>query len=191
MSDSATPRTGIAVPERASGADQIAAERVRQIIDAGHTATSDDQHIAGELLDAARCFLFAVVFSRNDEWESPIEQIPSLPWWPFDRDRWDPRPNEQENLRIAGALIAAEIDRLDRAAKQQREGSSFRDGDVVTCPTCRSDVQLVENGDRSSDGSIDWSGCSAGECCGQVLISRTDGVIALRPDSHPELREAG
>jgi hypothetical protein len=37
-------------------------------------------------------------------------------FWPWDQDWWKPSPDPIRNLVKAGALIAAEIDRLQRLA---------------------------------------------------------------------------
>ena len=78
-----------------TGAEQIAAERKRQIEEEGWTAGHDAAHDNGELWRAAICY----ASGRSDGW----------PWAP----RWyKPGPDRVRSLVKAGALIAAEIDRL-------------------------------------------------------------------------------
>lgn len=97
------------------GTDAIAAERRRQIERWGdeHDAFHDDH----ELLDAARCYLSVLTLQR--EWRKLPSDIhvqmadtPVLPWWPWEEADWKPSADPIRNLEKAGALIAAEIDRL-------------------------------------------------------------------------------
>jgi hypothetical protein len=85
-----------------SGAELIAAERQRQIDAEGWDAAHDDQHRRGELAAAARCYA-----EQPISWDMPEE-------WPWDSDWWKPSHELTRNLVKAGALIAAEIDRLQR-----------------------------------------------------------------------------
>lgn len=85
-----------------SGADLIAAERQRQIDAEGWTADHDDEHSAGELVDAAVCYAT----------EGGSDHVPVN--WPWEPEWWKQHGDPIRNLTIAGALIAAEIDRLQR-----------------------------------------------------------------------------
>jgi hypothetical protein len=76
----------------------IAIERLRQIEAKGYTADHDDQYVLGDL--AAMAVWYA------DQQASGID-------WPLD-DRWPERRGQLWDLIRAGALIAAEIDRLMR-----------------------------------------------------------------------------
>lgn len=79
----------------------IAAERKRQVEAEGWTPEHDDEHATGELANAAVCY----ALGRRTV------------WWPWSLDWWKPSPdNRIRELAKAGALIAAEIDRLQRAA---------------------------------------------------------------------------
>jgi hypothetical protein len=85
-----------------NGAERIAAERKRQIEEEGFTAEHDDCLGAGVLAAAAACY--AVPALTEKAW-----------LWPFDRLWWNPTPdNRIRELEKAGALIAAEIDKLLR-----------------------------------------------------------------------------
>ena len=79
----------------------ITAERQRQITIEGFTDQYDDGHLYGELATAAACYA------------DPGSVFPNS--WPWD-PMWDKRKkhNRIEQLAIAGALCAAEIDRLKR-----------------------------------------------------------------------------
>ena len=90
-----------------TGAEQIAAERQRQIEQEGWTPEHDDEHGFGELLAAARNYMSAVA----------ADQAPGMDW-PWHGSWWKPSDDPVRNLVKAGALIAAEIDR------QQRDASS-------------------------------------------------------------------
>lgn len=91
-------------PAGLSGAELIAAERHRQVSAEGWTPEHDDHHTSGELVDAAVAYL--------------AEGNPDSgrPWWPWDESYWKPSTDRVRNLAKAGALIAAEIDRLRRGA---------------------------------------------------------------------------
>lgn len=86
-----------------AGAELIAAERERQITAEGWTAAHDDTHDRGALVEAAVCYALSGTGRR----------VPSL--WPWDATWWKPSKDPVRNLVRAGALIAAEIDRLQRA----------------------------------------------------------------------------
>ena len=86
-------------------ARDIVAERVRQVVKEGWSPEHDDQHAGGELAAAASCYaLNAGAYRRL---------TPKA--WPFDSEWWKPG-DERRDLVKAGALILAEIERLDRAA---------------------------------------------------------------------------
>lgn len=92
------------LPAADSGAALIAAERQRQIEDEGWTAEHDDAHTGGEMADAAACY----ALGRADA------TINGVYLWPWANGWW--RPGDPvRNLVKAGALIAAEIDRLKRS----------------------------------------------------------------------------
>jgi hypothetical protein len=88
-----------------TGAELIAAERLRQTAWEGFDAEHDDTHARGELTTAAACYL----------WSFTDKAPPSVPGarWPWAQRWWKPA-DRIRNLVKAGALIAAEIDRLQR-----------------------------------------------------------------------------
>lgn len=87
------------------GIDLIAAERTRQIVELGWSDQHDDEHPRGELSCAAICYA-AEPGARADLVDE---------FWPWSCDAWRPSPqNRIRELVKAGALIAAEIDRLIR-----------------------------------------------------------------------------
>lgn len=90
-----------------TGAELIAAERDRQIHVEGWTAAHDAQHSGGELAAAAKCYLSS---------RAGTQFLTSAPGqWPWAHSWWKPSTDRVRNLVKAGALIAAEIDRLQAA----------------------------------------------------------------------------
>lgn len=98
------------------GTKLITQERLRQISDEGWHQKHDALHTGGELLQAAACYISAAqtALIRPDavEYHSnpPFNQGPAH--WPWLRKWWKPSNDPIRNLEKAGALIAAEIDRL-------------------------------------------------------------------------------
>lgn len=101
------------------GADLIAAERQRQITAEGWTPDHDDAHDLGELAEAAACYATQQRAMERREirgsTRTPTRTVPVPKAWPWDAEWWKPTPeNRVRELVKAGALIAAEIDRLQR-----------------------------------------------------------------------------
>lgn len=96
-----------------TGADLIAVERLRQIDQEGFTFAPDAEHAKGELLDAACAYLGAARFA--DRYHRPMDAgaRQRATYWPWDESWWKPSADPIPNLVKAGALIAAEIDRLN------------------------------------------------------------------------------
>lgn len=112
--------------KKLSGVEQISKERMRQISDEGWTGEHDSNHCDDELAWAAACYaapepIYEKIGKRSiyvdigkgvtmtvegvvDDFVDP---------WPWD-DEFDKRNkhDRKRKLVIAGALIAAEIDRL-------------------------------------------------------------------------------
>lgn len=87
----------------------VLAERRRQVEAEGWTPEHDDLYCAAELPRAAAAYILS---GANDE-------APAI--WPFLAKWWKPR-DARANYMRAGALILAEIERLDRAAAPGKEG---------------------------------------------------------------------
>lgn len=85
-----------------SGAERIAEERHRQVA-LGWSRAHDDEHADGDLYEAAIAYLLAIG-------ESGFQPAPDI--WPWSAESWKPSADPVRNLEKAGALIAAEIDRL-------------------------------------------------------------------------------
>lgn len=97
-----------------NGAVLIASERQRQIEKEGWSAAHDDGHSNQEMILAAIAYA-SVDLARKGFLRDRL----GLSVWPWETSWWKPNRDHIRNLVKAGALIAAEIDRLER----QREGS--------------------------------------------------------------------
>jgi hypothetical protein len=112
-----------------NGVELIAAERQRQVEEEGWTSQHDDQHDGYELNRAAMCYMTAAVADR-----APQSILPPFDW-PWEPSQWKPvatsggpeglpsltNSDRIGNLVKAAALIAAEIDRLQRALSKEGE----------------------------------------------------------------------
>ena len=96
--------------------DEIAAERARQISAEGWTAEHDDGHAKGDLARAAASYaLWGTGVPLNGQRHVGSFRTEPYSIWPWSGEWWKPR-DRRRNLVKAGALIVAEIERLDRAA---------------------------------------------------------------------------
>ncbi|TIM24745.1 MAG: hypothetical protein E5Y74_00680 [Mesorhizobium sp.] len=93
----------------------IAIERQRQIDAEGWTPAHDDMHSGGEMVHAAACYAMeAAAHEGERDPRNPPET------WPWSAQWWKPK-NRRHDLVRAAALIAAEIERLDRLAMAMPE----------------------------------------------------------------------
>ncbi|MCK9599658.1 MAG: hypothetical protein M0R06_11500 [Sphaerochaeta sp.] len=106
------------IAEGTDGIALIAQERNRQIKAEGWTEEHDKQHSRGELSMAATCYTLVAV-DQIKKYPS-AEVMPSF--WPWHHLWWKPTKDPIRNLVKAGALIAAEIDRI-QAYIQAQKGS--------------------------------------------------------------------
>ena len=115
-------------PKELTGVERIAVERARQVSEENYDALHDDEHDAGELALAAACYAAYVaerrIFVMTEFAAGPHFSDP----WPWDVV-FDKRTYDGNTVKVtklssakavrmlekAGALIAAEIDRLLRA----------------------------------------------------------------------------
>lgn len=103
-----------------SGVDLIAAERHRQVESEGWTPDHDDEHGLGQLAWAAASYAIPpapgpIHDGESAEYWDKDRGVPTT-WPDWDSDWWKPCPDDRvRELVKAGALIAAEIDRLLRA----------------------------------------------------------------------------
>jgi len=93
------------------GVGLILRERRRQMTDEGWDEAHDDRHAQGELAWAAVCYaarepVYTMLRGEHVSFFDP---------WPWD-DAWDKRGqhNWYRRIQIAGALLAAELDRIRR-----------------------------------------------------------------------------
>lgn len=98
-----------------SGVDLIAAERQRQIEVEGWTPVHDDEHSYCELSQAAKTYISAAQMAARGDNPARVNLHAINTFWPWSSDWWKPSDDPIRNLVKAGALIAAEIDRLERA----------------------------------------------------------------------------
>jgi hypothetical protein len=97
------------------GAAVIAAERRRQIEAEQYTLDYDQRHTASELVRAAICYAYAGWILAGGAGPREVRTSAKIAvLWPFARAEFKPAEDPLRNLEKAGALIAAEIDRLER-----------------------------------------------------------------------------
>jgi len=108
-----------------NGAETIAAERRRQVEEEGWTAEHDSLYVPRErfknvtivpLTDAAICYAragrSAAIFTPENNNGVGASALHMGEDWPWEAAWWKPSDDPIRNLAKAGALIAAEIDRL-------------------------------------------------------------------------------
>lgn len=101
-----------------TGVRLIAIERTRQIKIKNWTAQHDAEHRHGELSAAAVCY--ARIAGALERWELEKVNFETPRFWPWDEKWWKPAQEPVRNLVKAGALIAAEIDRILRDREIER-----------------------------------------------------------------------
>ena len=94
-----------------AAARDVLTERGRQVSAEGWSPEHDDKHTNGQMAVAAGYYALACGFPH--ERDIGNGHLPNH--WPWDAYWWKPR-DHRRNLVRAGALILAEIERLDRAA---------------------------------------------------------------------------
>lgn len=106
------------------GAELIKTERQRQISIEGWTPEHDDEHSLGEMAQAAMCY---TEHAMNNSYVgignvNKYKAAPAPKNWPWGSIWWKPK-NPMRDLVRAGALIAAEHDRIFRATIERIHGS--------------------------------------------------------------------
>ena len=89
-----------------AAAHDVLVERRRQIESEGWTPEHDDEHSKGQLAAAAACYALSSIGIKGNE-------DVQIRFWPWDDGWWRPS-HRRRDLVKAGALILAEIERLDR-----------------------------------------------------------------------------
>lgn len=92
------------------GTAMIAEERLRQISGEGFDKNHDDEHVEGEMAGAGAAY---ATFAHYQIAEGQNHRPPPQSWR-WTHEEWKPSEDPVRNLVKAGALIAAEIDRLLR-----------------------------------------------------------------------------
>ena len=97
-----------------TAARDVIAERRRQVDVEGWTPEHDDQHRRGEMAAAAAAY---ALHDLQGGWFGRWRDV----MWPWDKQWWKPTTRRRDLVK-AGALILAEIERLDRAALLAKDG---------------------------------------------------------------------
>ena len=101
-------------PTWSTAVRDLLAERRRQVREEGRALERDDQYTEGQLAQASSAYAFWAD-PRGASQDDPIDYLNSTPTglWPWAKEYW--KPTSQRLMLIkAGALILAEIERLDR-----------------------------------------------------------------------------
>lgn len=93
---------------------EVFAERNRQVIGEGFTTEHDDQHADAEIALAACCYAVSHVAEANLGEATILDRL-----WPWGAEWWKPK-DRRSDLVKAGALIIAEIERLDRLPEKRK-----------------------------------------------------------------------
>lgn len=108
-------------PDQISAAARDAlAERRAQVTREGWTPEHDDAHSVGALAVAGACYAFSAAssqYARHSTYWARRYTEAFREYWPFDEE-WRKPKDPRRDLVRAGALIIAEIERIDRAALQ-------------------------------------------------------------------------
>lgn len=185
--------------DQPSGAGLIATERARQVSAEGWTPEHDDQHADFQLAQAARAYLWAarqtsigleserlpldLPTANHNPWNGRALEAGSFAWpvsqWPWESSWWKPSDDPIRNLVKAGALIAAEIDRLQRlkeadASPSQDPITAAVDAQQEACDACPFRVDGInttpENAAALIDRALDpWPGEDAFHPCHKTV----------------------
>ncbi|WP_368649706.1 MazG-like family protein [Brucella intermedia] len=101
-------------PDQSAAVRDVQAERRRQIDEENFRAADDDNYVNGSLAAAASCYAMAAARKNCLGWE-PVG-------WPWHYSWWKPTAARRDLVK-AGALIIAEIERLDRLSAPASEGA--------------------------------------------------------------------
>lgn len=120
--------------DKVNGVVLIAEERGRQVAQHGYTLKGDLEtyrNKPGQLNVAAVCY--ATMAGSNNEMRDMLRNVKPR-YWPWDVRWWKPGKDNSHDSRIrelvkAGALLAAEIDRLLGEKHEQAQAASRRSDD--------------------------------------------------------------
>lgn len=102
--------------EPLTGVERIGMERARQVDEEGYTPEHDRLHDQGSMTKAAHAYVSAAIWAQSDRLSVEVSTLSPFYSWPWDAGSWKPSDDPIRNLEKAGALIAAEIDRLNEQA---------------------------------------------------------------------------
>lgn len=120
-----------------NGIELIAKERDRQIDVEVRSSAHDDEHTNQELARAAVCYTIQGIAAQWNYVAGPQREgtlanklfLDPVYGWGWSLDWWKPSDDPIRNLVKAGALIAAEIDRLQRAVQMiDSRGATAQEG---------------------------------------------------------------
>lgn len=109
-----------------TGIQLISAERKRQITKENWSLHHDDAHTRKQMANAAVSYIEAHAHPDTYSLKMGKPQKPCSEW-PWAKFWWKPSIDPIRNLVKAGALIAAEIDRLQRKAANRRAAQNEKD----------------------------------------------------------------
>lgn len=114
-----------------NGAQLIAKERERQQRGEGYDWRHDDNHDHGEIALAAAVYALPVEYRKYEIWVSKLWRLLWPHGWPFKgavdiQSTTQPLDSRIRELVKAGALVAAEIDRLQRIQQRARRRAEAR-----------------------------------------------------------------
>lgn len=144
------------------GVELITRERNRQIVTERWSTTHDDSHTDQSMAIVAAIYAVAgdpgVVVVRKEKVGDLLHDSQREAWPSTWAEKFDKRGKHTRirQLAIAGALIAAEIDRLQRLAIRNAEDAL--EFTPLPCPFCGSDAKVEEK-----DGQI-VIGCTNDDC---------------------------
>lgn len=111
------------------GIGLIQAERDRQKNVEGWTPEHDDEHDRGQLSEAGSCYADLAAYQSRFPEYAVDDRKPM--GWPWSGAWWKPSDDPIRNLVKAGALIAAEIDRLQRMNAKSVTSSPEQEEEVT------------------------------------------------------------
>lgn len=114
-----------------TGIQLIAEERESQINAEGWTPEHDEQHREGQIAYAASAYALYHGLKTTfppESFEKLHLEKQATAEWPWGAEWWKPSDDPVRNLVKAGALIAAEIDRITRAGALQNVSDQPRGG---------------------------------------------------------------
>lgn len=97
-----------------AGAVRIAGERDRQLKEEGFSVERDRNLYTTELARASQSYVAAALYAQATG--QPLGLAPDS--WPWADAQFKPSSDPERNLEKAGALIAAELDRLSGSSEQ-------------------------------------------------------------------------